>query len=157
MPISWDEPVKAGAVGGAVGGGAAAAMGASLNSKAVNSMASEAKEMLKAAKSGGFRVSEDAAQPIRDVLEKFQDRVDRMRADMNVLAARQPTLGNHDYGQKVALHHQEAVTVRAGSPVKVLEQLTQVLADADQALKIAMEKYKEAEGDASNPFKSGQV
>ncbi len=132
-------------------------MGASLNTKAVDSMASEAKEMLKSAKSGGFRVSEDAAEPIRDVLERFKDRVDRMKADMNILAARQPTLGNHDYGQAVALHHQQAVTERSGSPVKVLEQLAQVLTDADQALKIAMAKYKEVEDDASEPFKSGQV
>jgi hypothetical protein len=156
MPI-WDEPVRAGVVGGAVGGGAAAAMAASLNTKDVDSMASEAKKMLASAKSGGFRVSEDAAQPIREVLARMQTRVERSIVDIDLLSAKQPPLGGHDYGQKVALHQQESISSMQGSPLTVLRQLAEVLVDADQALKIAVDKYKEAEASASDAFRSGQV
>ncbi|MER7115015.1 hypothetical protein ABT332_11045 [Saccharomonospora azurea] len=151
MP-TWDQPVQTGAVGAAVGGGAAAAMGASLNTKAVDSMASEAKEMLKSAKSGGFRVSEDAAQPIIDVLVEMTDRVERLAQDLQIVGSQAPTLGGHDYGQRVAKHQYEAFWDGEGSAVEVLRQLRGVLGDAGEALEIAKKKYQESESDATSTF-----
>ncbi len=155
MPI-WDEPVQTGAVGAAVGGGAAAAMGASLNSKAVDSMASEAREMLKSAKSGGFRVSEEAAQPIIDVLEEMKGRVEELRHEFMVIASMEPTLGAHDYGKQVAAHQHEAFSGTEGSASQVLYELFHVLEDAQAALQVAVEKYKESELASSEAFR-GQV
>ncbi len=157
MP-TWDEPVQAstGAVGGAVGGGAAAAMGASLNTKDVNSMASEAKKMLDSARSGGFRVSEEAAQPIIDVLDEMKGRVEELRHEFMGIASMEPTRGAHDYGKQVAAHQHEAFSGVEGSASQVLYDLFHVLEDAQAALKVAVEKYKESEAVASETFR-GQV
>ncbi|MGW9308882.1 hypothetical protein ACWGRK_02050 [Saccharomonospora azurea] len=156
MP-TWDQPVQTGAVGASVGGGAAAAMGASLNSKAVDSMASEAKEMLKSAKSGGFRVSEDAAEPIRKVLKQFATEVEEMSRDLVLLTQVQPALGAHEYGKKVAEFQRRATTVDPTSPARVLGALHKVLLDADQALDIAVKKYRESEESAASSINSKQV
>lgn len=155
MP-TWDQPVQTGAVGASVGGGAAAAMGASLNTKAVDSMASEAKEMLKSAKSGGFRVSEDAAQPIRDVLDEMKGRVESLVNELSIIAGTEPTLGNHDYGKRVAAHQRDAFAGAEGSAVPVLQAFYHVLEDSCDALDVAAKRYAESESSASDVFK-GQV
>jgi len=146
MPI-YEEPVKTGAADGAV-----AAMRASFNSKNVGSMASEAKKMLASAKSGGFMVSEEAAQPIIDVLTEMTDRVDRLSHELSFVSSQAPTLGSHDYGQRVAEHQYEAFWGGGGSAVQVLKQLRNVLEDASNALNIAKKKYQESEAGATNTF-----
>jgi hypothetical protein len=153
MPINWDEPVRTGA---AVGGGAAAAMGASLNAKAVDSMASDAKEMLRSAKSGGFRVSEDAAKPIRDLLDEMKGRVESLVNDLGVIAGTEPTLGNHDYGKRVAAHQRDAFEGAEGSAIPVLRAFYDVLESSCEALDVAAKRYAESESSASDVFK-GQV
>ncbi|CAM2989657.1 hypothetical protein SAXI111661_12385 [Saccharomonospora xinjiangensis] len=152
MPVWEDEPAKSGGVGGAV-----AAMAASFNTKDVSSMASGAKEMLKSAKSGGFRVSEEAAKPIREVLQKHVEEVERMAHDFSLLALAPPALGHHDYGKRVAEFQLRATAVDPDSPAEVLKKLRQVLVDADKALEIAVQKYQEAEDAAASSVKSRQV
>jgi hypothetical protein len=132
-------------------------MGASLNSKAVDSMASEAKEMLKSAKSGGFRVSEDAAQPIRKVLKDISEDVNRMAQDLFRLAQVPPRLGEHEYGKRVSKFQMNATLTDPNSPAEVLKALRVVLADADEALRIAVEKYRETEESVSSSINSKQV
>lgn len=147
MPI-YEEPVKTGAADGAV-----AAMRASFNSKNVGSMASEAKKMLDSAKSGGFLVSPEAAQPIMDTFEEMKKRIESLVSELENIAAIEPPLGDHDYGKRVALHQQSAFSGEKDSPVPMLGQLHRVLFDAHDALKIAVSKYSESESAASDLFK----
>lgn len=151
MPVWEDEPAKSGGVGGAV-----AAMAASFNTKDVSSMASGAKEMLKSAKSGGFRVSEEAAKPIMDVLEEMKGRVEELANELANIAVTEPALGNHDYGKRAAAHQQSAFALEDGSPVRVLQSLHGVLTDSHEALKAAVRKYSESESAAQEVFK-GEV
>lgn len=146
MP-TYEEPVKTGAADGAV-----AAMRASFNSKDVGSMASEAKKMLDSARSGGFTVSEEAAQPIIDVLNEIKDRVERLSHDLMLVTTQEPPLGDHDYGKKVADHQYEAFCGDDGSAVSVLRQLYNVLEDSSAALDVARKKYQESEAGAASTF-----
>ncbi|TLW93511.1 hypothetical protein FFT09_08965 [Saccharomonospora piscinae] len=158
MPI-WDEGqtstgarAKEVATGGAVGAALANMDGASMNK-----MASEAKEMLKSARSGGFRVSEESAKPIREALLEVQRDIDRIVVDLNRLGRQEPSLGGHPYGQRVAEHQRYGTVEAPGSPAMVLDELRKVIADADKALEVAIMKYKETEESASDRFSSGQV
>lgn len=129
---------------------------AGMSTESMGKMASEVQAMVAWARSGGFMVSEDAGRPIRDTLAEMQTRVEEVLRDFSRMAALQPPLGAHDYGRMVAAHQQEVAVGERGSALSVLKQLSQVLSDADKALEIAMEKYKESETSASDPFKSGQ-
>ncbi|WP_019811510.1 hypothetical protein [Saccharomonospora halophila] len=116
---------------------------AGMTSDAMDSMASEAKKMVESAKSGGFRVSENAAQPIRDALLEIQKDVNDALEQLNVIGRNGPQLGNHEYGRAVAQFHQQALFVRDGSPYKALQRLSEVVGETDKALEIAVRKYQE--------------
>lgn len=129
---------------------------AGMSSDAMDSMASEAKKMVESAKSGGFRVSENAAQPIRDALLELRGDVDRAWEEIVTVGRTAPHLGGHDYGKAVASFQRRALVEAEGAPSKVLERLSQVLADADKALEIAIKKYRENE-DATRQSFRGEV
>ncbi|EHR48669.1 hypothetical protein SacmaDRAFT_0362 [Saccharomonospora marina XMU15] len=128
-----------------------------LDKGSMDKMAAETREMVNSARSGGFRVSENAAEPIRKTLAEMQTQVDELRGDLQVRFGVEPQLGSHSYGQNVAKHQQKAAANAPGSAMEVLKQLRQVLADADKALEIAVRKYRENEESASGTFRNGQV
>ncbi|SFP19028.1 hypothetical protein [Saccharomonospora viridis] len=136
---------------------AVSAMAASVTTGSGSSMTSEAKKMLASAKSGGFMVSEEAAKPIRDVLLSFLEEVEKMSERLKGLAQKEPALGGHDYGREVADFQRRATAVDPDSPAIVLDRLRDVLIDADKALEIAMNKYRESEESAASSMISGQV
>lgn len=116
-------------------------------------MASEAKEMLKSAKSGGFRVSEEAAKPIIETLDEMKGRVESLAVELENVSSFEPTLGEHDYGKRAARHQQQAFAGDEGSAVQVLRSLHGVLADSRDALDVAMKNYRDSETVASDTFK----
>ncbi|WP_039739664.1 hypothetical protein [Saccharomonospora halophila] len=155
MPTYEDpEPTKdssgpisqsAGAIFGAMGGGQVA------------EMTSEAKKMVSSAESGGFMVSEDAGQPIRDSLARIQERVRATLFEIENLISAEPPLGDHPYGRQVARRQREVMVDDAGSPLEMLRELERVLADADKALEVAMKRYKDSESAASSSVAQHQV
>ncbi|NIJ14586.1 hypothetical protein FHU38_004987 [Saccharomonospora amisosensis] len=156
MPITWDD---AGAGQGAVGAPVGAAAGAvsALDAKAMDKMAAETREMVSSARQGHFRVSEDAAEPIRKTLAEMQTRVQELRADFSYKFTQEPQLGSHAYGQAVAKHQVKTAVEAPGSAFDVLGKLEQVLSDADKALELAMRKYRDNEDSASSTFQPGVV
>lgn len=149
MPI-FGEPAKTGAQGEGV-------FAALLNTKNVNEMASEARAMLDSANSGGFRVSGDAAEPIRKVPREIAEDIEKMSARLRRLAQKEPALGDHPYGKQIAEFQRRATAVESDSPAQVLEELRGVLLGADKALEVAVNKYREAEESAASSIKVEQV
>lgn len=149
MPIDWD-----GGTGTADGMGAAGAgIGAvvpTMNVDAMKSVEAETGKLIAAAKSGGFRISADGVKPLRTALRNMQDRLDKLSQKTVLALSQSPKLGGHEYGQTVAQHDLKGATGQAGSAVVVLDQLQQVLTDADEALQRAAGIYKESEESAKN-------
>lgn len=157
MPITWDDSGSGqGAVGAGVGVGAAAGAVSALDAKAIAKTSAATRQLLDAANSGGFRISPEGVQPLRDALAEMQ--ADLMRIDVGSvqLLSQKPRLGSHDYGETVASHDQKSAAQEAGSVATVLEEFARVLRDADNALKVAVRNYREAEDNASGAF-NGQV
>ncbi|WP_026453496.1 hypothetical protein [Saccharomonospora iraqiensis] len=129
---------------------------AGMNSDAMDSMASEAKKMVESAKSGGFRVSENAAQPIRDALLELRNDVEKLVADINLLSRREPSLGEHDYGRAMARFQQQALVASDGSPFNMLKRLSEAIGDADKALEIAINNYREVDESTKDSLRGGR-
>ncbi|WP_019818641.1 hypothetical protein [Saccharomonospora saliphila] len=154
MAITWDDE---GSDGTPVGQHAATAASVAAATKAsVGDMASDAKAMLDSARSGGFRVSEDAAEPLRTTLLAMRDRIKTLEHDLISVATLQPPLGDHDYGQRVASHQRQALAEGPGSAAEVLRQLNEAISDSVVALEAAMKKYKEIEEGTIRNLNSGQ-
>ncbi len=155
MP-TWEDPEPTKDSSGPIAQSAGALFGA-MGSGQVAEMASEAKKMVSSAKSGGFMVSEDAGQPIRDSLARIQESVRTTIFEFENLITGEPPLGGHPYGRQVARRQREVLADDAGSPLEMLRELERVLGDADEALKIAMKRYKESESAASGSIAHHQV
>lgn len=146
--------------GDAVGGAAGAWVGkavkgvTALDKKSVGQASAATQEMLSSARSGGFRISENAAQGLRNALRDMQGRLDELRFESQYLAE-EPQLGTHDYGKRVAAHDVKSADGDRGV-ISTLQQLKQVVSDADEALKIAVENYRKQEDDAQSTFGPGQ-
>lgn len=105
------EDVAAGMGALIPGGGALSmameAMDKSMGAKAMAEVTRSADRLVESAKTGGFTVTKEGADPIIKVLEEFIKRIDEMKGQMRVFN-QEPPLGDHDYGKKVALHVWEA-------------------------------------------------
>lgn len=107
--IEWRSPVLL-ARSSRGGGAVLNAVSALNNSMSADSMAeidSSAKALVASAKSGGFTVTKEGADPIIEVLEEYIDEIDTLKGDMRVFD-QTPSLGDHSYGTKVAQHMWEA-------------------------------------------------
>lgn len=157
MPITWDDSGSGqGAVGAGVGVGAAAGAVSALDAKAIAKTSAATRQLLDAANSGGFRISPEGVQPLRDALAKMQIELMRLQQGPVYFLSQKPQLGSHDYGEAVASHDQKSASQEAVSAAKVLEEFSRVLHDADNALGVAIQNYQEAEDDASGAF-NGRV
>ncbi len=132
--------------GAAQGGGfweAITSLGFTMNSQTMDEVTRSADRMISSAKSGGFTVTKEAADPIIKVLEHFIDEIKIM--DRKLVAFEQaPPLGGHDYGLLVAEHMQEAANDDR-SPRAALQQLQIVLERSRDALRVASGQYQEQE------------
>lgn len=154
MPIEWDDPTAAANAGSGTAKAVAAA-GASLNAKAVASAKEETGKLLKAAGSGGFRISESACAPLRQALADMQRRLDELTAKTVMVLGQAPRLGSHAYGLAVARHDQKGGTADTRSAAVVLEQFRQILGDAHKALELAEKNYREHEGETARRMTAG--
>jgi hypothetical protein len=125
--------------------------GGSFSGKAVASAGSEAGELLKAAKSGGFRISEQGAKPLLDALTKMRERLFDLRDRVRILD-QEPKLGSHEYGRTVAAHDRKTGSGGPGSAQVMLQQFDEVLRQSIEALQRASGQYQDAEGNAARPF-----
>ncbi|MFF5991455.1 hypothetical protein [Prauserella flavalba] len=142
MPIAWDsgEAPDTSAWGAAIGKAVSA-----VDSRAIESTKAETEKLLSAARSGGFRISEEGVKPLRDSLTQMRDRLDELTQRTTQYLGQAPKLGSHEYGETVAAHDQKGGANELGSAAVVLDQLREVLRDADEALARAAGIYKENE------------
>jgi hypothetical protein len=120
---------------------AVSALNKSMGTKAMAEVTRSADQMVASAKSGGFKVTPEAADPIIEVLEKYIDEVNSMDRKL-VIFEQAPPLGGHDYGLLVAGHIQEAANGDR-SPRAALKQLRIVLERSRDALRTASGRYQE--------------
>ncbi|MBB3050347.1 hypothetical protein FHS23_001342 [Prauserella isguenensis] len=143
------EPTGGGvgsAAGMRIGAGAAGAL-----AKQVGDAQAQSGALLDSAKGGGFRVSENAAQPIRDALTEAQQDLASIMDEAWVLSE-EPKLGSGPYAQQVAQHVRQSGDGDQGV-IPMLEQLRKVISQSEEALKVAMDNYREAEDQQKNTFK----
>ncbi|TWH21412.1 hypothetical protein [Prauserella rugosa] len=144
------EPTGGGAPGGARIGAAVGAAGSALT-KQVGEAQAQSSALLDSAKGGGFRVSENAAQPIRDALIEARDDLDEIMGDAEFLA-KEPQLGTGPYAQQVAQHVRQSGDGPQGV-LPMLRQLRTVIKDSEEALKVAMDNYRDSEEQQKDTFK----
>ncbi|GAA4542717.1 hypothetical protein [Amycolatopsis samaneae] len=119
---------------------------------AIQGVTSETQKLVDAAKSGGFKISAEGVEPLRKALTDMATKLDGMsRAQLDLEQA--PQLGGHAYGKTVSAHDQKTAAEGANSAKAVLEQLSQTLRQADEALARAAGQYKETEQQAADLVK----
>ncbi|EHR59547.1 hypothetical protein [Saccharomonospora cyanea] len=127
------------------------AMDKSMGTEAMAEVTRSADQMVASAKSGGFKVTPEAADPIIKVLEDFIDRITTMMIGLDVFD-QAPPLGDHAYGKLVAQRmHEAANDERSGRAA--LNSLQIVLERSREALLRASNQYQEQEESAQNSFR----
>jgi hypothetical protein len=109
-------------------------------------------QLLDAAKGGGFKISEEGVKPMRDALTDVRTKLESL-TEVSFILAQAPQLGDHPYGHTVAAHDQKGASEEANSAGRVLEELRQMVLEADEALARAAGVYKENEGHAVDAMK----
>ncbi|EID53738.1 hypothetical protein SacxiDRAFT_1490 [Saccharomonospora xinjiangensis XJ-54] len=141
--------IATGAASVAPGGSLVSAVSALKKSMGVESMMEvtrSADRLVASAKSGGFTVTKEAADPLIEVMEEFIDRVNLLDSEL-VAFDYAPNLGNHDYG-KLAAEHLHKSANGDGSARLALKQLRVILERSRDALRIASGRYQEQEEEA---------
>ncbi|WP_231562803.1 hypothetical protein [Saccharomonospora viridis] len=145
-----------GSAGGAAPGGVMSklmsAMDKSMGTEAMAKVTRSADQMVASAKSGGFTVTKEAADPIIKVLEDFITRVSEMENQFVVLFDQPPPLGGHEYGKVVAEHTKEAA-IGDGSARSSLYHLRLILERSREALLRASNQYREQEDSVRDVFR----
>lgn len=124
------------------------ASGGGMSADAMAGVASSAKGLVSAAKSGGFKLTEAGVKPMRDaivdMLGKLDDRIEKSR-----LLVQEPKMGSAPYARQVAQQD-----VKGGvSAQRSLELFKLVLIDCDEALARAAGVYRENEEVNASAFK----
>ncbi len=92
-----DPMETAGSAGALMPGGAmvnaVSALSKSMGAKAMAEVTRSADQMVASAKSGGFRVTSEAADPIIKVLEDYIEEIEDLRARLNVFDSAPPLGG----------------------------------------------------------------
>ncbi|MDT7725045.1 MAG: hypothetical protein QOI21_1621 [Actinomycetota bacterium] len=123
-----------------------------LSAKVIADTTAATKQLLDAAKSGGFKITEAGVKPMRDALTEVRTKLESL-TDVSFVLAQAPQLGDHPYGHTVAAHDQKGASQDANSAGQVLEQLRQMVIEADEALARAAGVYKENESQAAEAMK----
>lgn len=139
-------------IGRAIGTAAKYVEAGGLNQAEIAKVSAETQKLVAAAKSGGFTITEKGVEPLRQALDDMTDHLEKLK-DRTVYLRQAPKLGSHPYGQTVASHDQKGASEAAGSAAVVLQQLGQVVKDANEALARAAGLYKEVEDRAVDATK----
>lgn len=131
---------------------AVSALNKSMGTKAMAEVTRSADQMVASAKSGGFRVTPEAADPIIKVLKDFIERIRTMKVDMEVFD-QTPPLGGHDYGKKVAAHMHKVANDDRSARVS-LDSLQIALEKSLEALLRASDQYQEREETVQDAFRN---
>jgi hypothetical protein len=147
-----------GKVGAGLAAGAAVFGGAgSMSAAAMEATKTETQELVNAAKSGGFKISEEGVKPLLEAIKDMKEELSSIKRVSSTVLSQAPQLGSHDYGHAVAQHDQKAATHQEGSAGVVLDQFELVLDQAAEALERAAGIYQESEGDAQSSFRTLQA
>lgn len=114
---------------------------------AVKSVTAETQKLVDAAKSGGFKITPEGVQPLREALTHLVTDLGSLGYDAAALD-QAPQLGSHPYGATIAKHDQKGATQGTESARHVLDELRKVATQADEALARAAGVYKETEEQA---------
>ncbi|WP_143267678.1 hypothetical protein [Amycolatopsis alba] len=143
-------------IGAAVGAAANYVEAGGLNQAAIAKVSAETQKLVSAAKSGGFKISEEGVKPLREALTKMSEELTALsRKTMRLSEA--PQLGDHPYGKAVAAHDHKGAAQASNSASAILEQFKQVVRDADEALARAAGLYKGVEDRAIDATKKVQA
>lgn len=141
--------------GRAVPGGALSkamsALEESMGTEAMAEVTRSADRLVESARSGGFTVTKEGADPIIEVLIDFIGRVRELRSEMRVFD-QDPKLGNHDYGLLAASFMKKAANDEQSARF-ALEKLEKILEKSLEALRIASNQYQEQEESALGSIK----
>ncbi|MEY7971289.1 hypothetical protein AB8O38_04730 [Saccharomonospora xinjiangensis] len=130
---------------------AMAAMDKSMGAKAMEEVTRSADRLVESAKSGGFRVTKEGADPIIKVLEEFIKRTREISGDLQIFD-KAPQLGNHAYGIKVANFMHDAANDGQSARAAV-ESLKIILEKSREALLWASSQYQEQEELSKDAFR----
>jgi hypothetical protein len=130
---------------------AVSALNKSMGTKAMAEVTRSADQMVASAKSGGFKVTPEAADPIIKVLEEYIEEIKTMRHGLRAFD-QAPSLGGHDYGKKVAEHIWEAANGDRSARA-ALNSLQLVLEKSREALLRASNQYQEQEESVQERFR----
>jgi hypothetical protein len=123
-----------------------------LSLQAVEQTTVATQQLVDAAKSGGFKISPEGVKPMRDALLQVQDKLDGLDRQRLTLS-QAPMLGDHPYGHDVAAHDQKGASQDVNSAGQVLDQLKQLIIQADEALARAAGVYNENEQGTEDALK----
>lgn len=107
--------------------------------------------LLESAKGGGFRVGENAGRDLLDAITEALTDLDGIMYEAGGLAE-EPKLGTSPYAKQVAQHVQKSGDGPQGI-LPMLRKLRTVLQQSEEALKIAMRNYREAEEQQKQTFR----
>ncbi|MBB5854522.1 hypothetical protein ACFQ05_14530 [Amycolatopsis umgeniensis] len=124
-------------------------------SQMLGDFSAQADAMVKAAKDGDFKVSEEAGEALKQAISDYvTDWSNNQRAFLRL--AEQPKLGTGPFAQQVGQH---AIRVAEGDDLSAktqLDALRDVLNRADEAIDLAKTKYRHRDGDNADQLKSLQ-
>lgn len=123
------------------------ASGGGMSADTMASVASSAKGLVSAAKSGGFKISEDGVKPMRNAIADMMERL-RIRIRESHKLAMDPKIGSGPYQQRVAPHYASG----GETAQQALLNLRDVLRDCDEALARAAGVYKETDDAGKDSF-----
>lgn len=128
-----------------------------ISADAVAATKAETQKLVNAAKSGGFRISEQGVQPLLESIKHMKEELVDLQDTSRTYLSQAPLLGSHEYGYAVAEHDQKGGADEVGSASVVLEQFNTVLDQAAEALERAAGIYQENEDDIRSSVATYQV
>lgn len=130
--------------------------GGNLSKETLDKYRSSAKAMRAAAEGGGFMVSEDIGDAYINAWTKFNDNLDRIRADINIAATPAP-LGGDPYAKLIAEHSAKSARGGADSFEAAIDALEIIAKEAIAAFKAAKRSYAEMEATGERVFTNKEM
>ncbi|MFD5243452.1 hypothetical protein ACFWIW_02855 [Amycolatopsis sp. NPDC058340] len=133
-------------IGSAVGAAANYVAMGGLNAAAIAQVSAETQKLVSAAKSGGFKITEEGVKPLLQAVRDMGTELARLERQ-TIRLSEAPQLGDHPYGRAVAAHDHKGAAQSANSASAVLGKFKQVVQDTEEALLRASGQYKKKEQD----------
>jgi hypothetical protein len=127
-----------------------------LSAGAIADTQAATQKLVDAAKSGGFKISAEGVKPMRAALLDVKTKLEGL-TEARFTLGQAPMLGDHAYGHTVAAHDQKGASQDVGSAGHVLDQLNQLITQADEALARAAGVYQENEAQTADTLKGFQA